>query len=379
MGRKFFAVFLFCVLLFTMIPFTASAETMPYFTYGLDKASAEPDELVELEINANKTYDTAAGFRMIIDYDDSVLSFVRTENSSQIKSGTMMTNSKINPIYSVYVCDTDQKTAPVLSGNIISFVFKVKNDAEAGKTTIGAHIDEICNYQAQDLNLTYDEDLTLNVVSEETPSDEAYLAALEPLSGRLKPEFSPDVFEYSMNVGSDVKSVEFTASAGDDGTVKINRKTLGKAGSDTAIVATVTSADKKAKVQYVVTVHRAEAPAAVGSETDEKPSAATSRSTGTKTNPLSTNNGNGYEPNTEPAKVRNSDDTQPQDMPTTTVQNNAGATGNQFQPVNAGNSDRNIYIMGNQMPAYVILLLAAGQFILIGIALSFWLKIKPKK
>jgi len=366
MRKKFFAVFLFCILIFEVVPLMANAETIPYFTYSLDAQSAAPDKLVKLKINANQTYDTAAGFRMIIDYDDTVLSFVRTENSSQIKSGTMMTNGKINPIYSVYVCDVDQKTAPVLSGNIISFVFKVKDDAMPGKTAIGAHIDEICNYQAQLLNLNYDEDLTLQIEPEEDPLSKAYLTSLEPLDGTLTPQFSSDVFEYGMNVGSEVKSVVFAAAAGDKGTVKINRKTLGKAGSDTAIIATVTSADKKAKAQYVITVHRAE----VLDTAD-----VTSKSRGDSQQPAvktGTTANDWYEPS--PGKTGGTDAT---DQPENPV---AGTTPNQSDSQspqgNFGYGTRNIYIMGNQMPSYLSLLSVCGQFILVGIGLIFLFKLK---
>lgn len=257
---------LLVLVLLALFPLPVFAdETVPYFTYSLDKQSAVSGELVKLKINANSNTDTAAGFRMIINYDAAVVSFVRTENSSQIKSGTMVTNSQSNPIYGVYVCNTDQTSAPALSGNIISFVFKVNDDVREGKTKIGAHIDEVCNYQAKQLNLNFDEDLTLHVEPEVQLSAEAYLTTLTPLKGTLAPQFAEDVFTYTMRVNDDVTSVEFAATAGENGRVKINRKTLQKAGSNTAIIATVTSADQKTTSQYVVTVSRAEKPATADS------------------------------------------------------------------------------------------------------------------
>ena len=366
MQKKIFAFFLLYILFTGAVPFTACAETTPYFTYSLDAKSAAPNELVKLKINANQMYDTAAGFRIIIDYDDSVLSFVRTETSSQIKSGTMMTNGESNPIYSFYVCNVDQKTAPTLSGNIISFVFKVKDDAAEGKTIIGAHIDEICNYQAQELNLNYDEDLTLHLETEKHPSEKAVLSSLVPLSGKLAPQFSSEVFEYSMNVENTVKSVEFAAAAEDGGTVKINRKTLGKAGSDTAIVATVTSADKKNKAQYVVTVHRGESPVSTGSNSKGN-SAVVPHKSEIKLESASTDDW--YEPNAETAKGGTQ----------TELQNTAGTNASQVTQANSRDENRNIYIIGNQMPTYVLLLLVCTQCVLIGIALSFWLNLKIKK
>lgn len=368
-------IILLLLLLTSIIPVTAHADTVPYFTFSLDTASAPADGLVKLQIYANPVPDTAAGFRMTIEYDESAVSFVRTETSSQIKTGTMMTNGDVNPIRSVYVCNVDQKTAPVLSGNIISFVFKVHDDAQKGKVTFGAHIDQICNYQAKQLNLNYDEDLTLNIDPELNPSDRAYLTSLYPQTGSLTPSFSSDIFEYEMNVGYDVTSVEFEASAGSGGTVKINRKTLGRAGTDTSIIATVTSADKKAKVQYVVTVHRQAEPSDSdsGEQQPTKPVLAASGVEPGK--PTSRSSGAAYE-----APEGNGEQTDSQPASSAAPQAGTVQPGNSGQLPLAANAGgiRNIYIIGNQMPTWVVVIFAAIVLIELGMMLAQWLIIKPK-
>ncbi len=384
MWRKFLALFLFCILLFGMGSVSAGAETIPYFTFSLDTESAVPDDLVKLQINANKMSDTAAGFRMRIDYDESDLSFVRTETSSQIKSGTMMTSDEGNPIYSVYICNVDQKTAPVLSGNIISFVFKVNKDAEDDETAISARIDEVCNYQAEDLDVICDEDLTLNLVSTQEVSDKAYLTELEPFTGVLNPEFSSDTFEYSMTVASEVKSVEFSAAAGAGGTVKINRKTLGKAGSDTVIIAAATSADKKNHAQYLVTVHRADLPISSGGESSAKPSGTTSRSGGAKGGLENVNAPKDDKFDYAPEKDQNGQNYDGANSPYEggIASHNGQITADARNPLQqqaVGTGDRIIYIMGNQMPNYVIFFFICSQFILIGILVMIWMGKKTKK
>jgi hypothetical protein len=373
MRKLFFAVsLLLCIAVAVFSPVPAIADTVPYFTYSLDRTSAAPDDLVKLKINAGSVSDPAAGFRMIIHYDDTVLSFVRTETSSQIKSGTLVTNSTGNPIYSVYVCNVDGNAAPVLSGNIISFVFKVKDGSSADKTAVGAQIDQVCNYQAEQLNLNYDEDLTLTVKQPEELSDEAYLRALEPMEGRMIPEFSEDIFKYAMQVNYDVTSVEFSALPGESGTVKINRKTLGKAGTDTNIIVTVTSEDKKVKAQYVVAVNRAFAPVETLSDSESTKAKPESRAapagnlspalpTGAKQTELA-------ETGTAPAAAEQP----PQNTQTATSEAPA-------PPGFNDRGDRNIYLIGNQMPTFVVGMLTAALCIMIGISLSFWLKIKPKQ
>jgi hypothetical protein len=385
--KFFYAVLLFCIIISAVqVPLKAAADTVPYFTYSLSVESAASGDMVKLKINANQTADTAAGFRMMINYDDKLLSFVCTETSSQIKSGTLVTNSTGNPIYSVYVCNVGGTAAPELSGNIITFVFKVKDAAAEGKTSIGAHIDEVCNYQATQLNLNYDEDLLLAIDQPDEISDEAYLNELEPADGKLKPEFSSDVFEYVMKVDYDVNSVEFAASAGDNGTVKINRKSLGKAGTKTDVVVTVTSEDKKVKSEYVVTVSRAAAPVIAAVNSGE----VKGNSEGTRTAEEQTkakeqkqaqekakNTAQGKSIGSNVKQAASATAEEPTGNEDAAVVTEAAAA--QTQPVYTDRSDRNLYVSGSQMPVYVVGMLAAALCIMIGIALSLWLKINSKK
>lgn len=354
---------------------SAQAAAIPYFTYSLDKSSAARGELVKLQINAGQVPDTAAGFRMRISYNAAILSFVRTETSSQIKSGTMVTNSTSNPICSVYVCNVDQGTAPELSGNIISFVFQVKESAAAGNTAIGAHVDQVCNYAAKQLDVDIAESLTVSVKPpEEEPSDEAALAGLEPYQGKLVPEFSPDVYQYRMYVNDHVESVEFYARAEEGGSVKINRKSLFKAGTDTPIVATVTSADKQNKAQYVILVSRADKPGAAATVNSGLPSEAEKTSRPAKTVTTQTE----FAEKETAADAADGKDGLP-GTPNDFTQSQQQAVQTAVQPsANTNRVERNIYIIGNQMPVYLVGMLTAALCIMIGIALSFYLKIKPK-
>ncbi|MGX8702591.1 cadherin-like beta sandwich domain-containing protein [Caproiciproducens sp.] len=375
MKKQNFRAFLLLLLLPVLLRIPAYAATVPYFTYSVDKPSAARGELVKLQINAGQVPDTAAGFRMRIRYHAEALSFVRTETSSQIKSGTMVTNSVSNPICSVYVCNVDQGAAPQLSGNIISFVFQVRDGASSGDTVIDAHIDEVCNYAAKQLDVDIEENLTVSIEPpEEEPSDEAALSRLAPYNGELVPEFSPDVYRYRLSVGYAVESVEFYARAEEGGTVKINRKSLFRPGTDTPIVATVTSADKTNQVQYVVLVSRAEKPAGAVGLSSDPPRSAGKASGQEKT---ASNQAKLSEKGTAETTAREEDgfsaaaeaenQAQPQAAPTAA------------QPNAAGYGGRNVYIIGNQMPVYVVGMLTAALCILLGIALSLYLKIKPRE
>lgn len=362
-----------------MQPLNTRAETVPYFTFSLNTESVSSGDLVKLRINANQTADTAAGFRMRVGYDDKILSFVRTETSGQIKSGTMATNSNANPILSVYVCNTNGTAAPELSGNIISFVFKVKEGVSDGKTNVEAHIDQICNYQAKQLNLNYDENMLLTVEQPVGKSDKAYLNELVPSQGKLSPEFSSDVYEYILRVDYDVRSVEFTADAGRKGTVKINRKSLGKAGSKTNIIATVTSEDKTNKAQYIITVSRASAPES--SEADSRGGTATAKVQAKNQPAESTASGRGS-PGGKTNRAAGSaayapeSETAPE---TSEIERAENGEAIQAQPAYVGGSGRNIIVVGNQMPVFVLGVLVAVLCVLVGMSLTFWLKLNTKK
>ncbi len=106
---------------------------------------------------------------------------------------------------------------------------------------------------------------TVTVRREEKPEEDhgsqtAKLSALTSSAGTLTPSFSPDIYEYEMTVPSDISQVEFSASAQENGTVKINRKTLGKMGSTTDFIITVTSESGDEKGTYLIAVTREEEP-----------------------------------------------------------------------------------------------------------------------
>lgn len=256
MKKRILVTTLFLIFIMPLCISVSLAAGVDYFSYSLSTDKAVPgDDIIKLCVNAENTDVTAAGFRLKITYDENVLKYIGTETSPLIKDGTIKTNDSASPIYSVYVCNTDKNHAPKLYGNIICYVFQVRGNAGAGKTAICAAADQICDYAGNQLNADCGSTLYVNI--KEPSSDEAYLTQLEPLSGRLQPVFSSEIHDYTMDVPYNVSSVEFQASAGDGGSVKINRKTLYAAGKNTLITATVTSADKQNKALYTVTVKRA--------------------------------------------------------------------------------------------------------------------------
>jgi len=244
---------LFLAAAFLPVPVRASSN---YFSFQTDCLQAVPGDLVRLKIRADQSV-AAAGFRAKVQYDDSSLRFVGTEQSSRLKSGTLQTNSASNPVCSVYVCNAKKgrKSAPKLYGTVLTYVFEVKKNASPDTAELDAQVDEICDYSGTGLSGICSKNFTLEI--SRTKSGKACLTALEPSEGKLSPEFDPGICRYALTVASSVRSVSFRAEAAAGASVSVSRKSLGAAGTSTPIVIRVTSADKKNTQVYEVDVTRA--------------------------------------------------------------------------------------------------------------------------
>ena len=157
----------------------------PAFSFRLDRQAASGGELVQLKMEAGPAGKRAAGFRARVQYDGSALQYVETKTASRLGSGTVRVNGDSNPVYAVYVCGVGGKSAPSLSGTVLTFVFQVKSGA-AGSAFLRADADDICDFSGSPLAPDCSSALWL----ETSPalSDEARLTALEPSAGTLEPE-----------------------------------------------------------------------------------------------------------------------------------------------------------------------------------------------
>ena len=362
-GRRLVSACL-CALLAGCLPAPAAAQTQPYFSFRMDPDTASCGEPVRLQVQAYRTETTAAGFRLRIDFDEDALEFLGTETSGAVKSGTMYTGGGSGEVTCVYVCNPDKGYAPELSGTIASFLFQVEPDAPAGKTALTVATDQVCDYDGDPLEADGEEKFSLKLVP--APSSEAYLTSLKPSSGALEPEFSPSVHEYALPVGSGTDTVEFAAEAAESGTAKVSRKTLNGAGKQTPIVVTVTSEDKTETAQYLVTVEREAKPAGPA------PAAGTQR-TETDGSPVSSGGGAGR------AEQRSAE-----------PESGEGTAGRtvavvESQPPSAGGQAaqqtelRPLVLVGDRMPSFLTGMLAAALCVAVGVILSLWLPIRPRK
>lgn len=248
---------------------TAAAE---YFSAALSAASVFPGETVRVELSANSGVlaqgDLPAAFRTRLEYDSARLHFLRTETSDQLQSGSFQFYDDGESVTGVYACDG--LSAPRLNGVCVAFIFAVPEEADPGSAGISVQIDQTADW-AERLLPQYDEETQLSFSIRPALSQDASLSKLVPSTGRLRPDFSPDIAEYELRVGSNVSSVKFQADAADGGSVRVNRQSLQRAGETTEIVVTVTAENKKSKSQYLIRVNRAEPPDSAEPEESARP------------------------------------------------------------------------------------------------------------
>lgn len=359
-----------CCLLAWFLPAPAAADSTAYFSYSLNTASAPGEELVRLDVAAYKTEETAAGFRLKVQYDEDKLDYISTETSGAVKSGTMQTNGGSGLVSCVYVCNTESGYAPKLSGTVASFVFQVEADAKAGNTALTVSADQVCDYDGNPLDADETEK-KLNLKILPSLSSKASLTALVPSSGKLEPEFSPSVRSYSLAVGSEVGTVELQPAAADGGTVSVSRKTLNGAGKETQITVTVTSADRSQTAQYLVTVQRAakeEGTVSIkGKKTGNDGPGSSGNHTGSESPPE--RSGRTRNPDGQDSRTRAPAEGQAAGFPQAAAE--APENGER-----ESSGDRTLVLVGDRMPSFFTGMLAAALCVTVGIAISLWLPIR---
>lgn len=279
MKTRYLLIMIVCAVLIGY-PCHVFAATTEYFSAALSAQAVYPGETVRVELSANSGAlaegELPAAFRAQLDYDSARLHFLRTETSDQIQSGAFQFYDDGESVTGVYACDG--LSAPKLNGNCVTFVFSVPEDANPGSAGITIHVDQTADW-AERLLSQYDREIPLSFSIKPALSQDASLQKLVPSTGRLRPDFSPDIAEYELRVSSNISSVKFQADAADDGSVRVNRQSLQRAGETTEIVVTVTAQDKKSKSQYLIRVNRTEAPDAGETETStaDKPLASSTQ------------------------------------------------------------------------------------------------------
>ena len=254
-----FALSLLCwTLLFSLWGAAAQAAG---FAPALTVEEGRPGGVVEVAFPYDGSLGEVAAFRTQVEYDPTVLEYLRPTYGESVQAGTVTTQNTPGKVASVY---TAPAGGPYLAAeDAIIYRFRILESAVPGLATVFASAFELSTPEPAAIPEDVDVSLSFQVL--EPPSNDARLLSLAPDHGQLQPAFDPDVFAYTMTVPYEVEAVTFTAEPVPGAACRVNRKNLGSGGSDTLFRITVTAEDGETKNEYHVTVHRQE------KEEEEKP------------------------------------------------------------------------------------------------------------
>ena len=254
-----FALSLLCwTLLFSLWGAAAQAAG---FAPALTVEEGRPGGVVEVAFPYDGSLGEVAAFRTQVEYDPTVLEYLRPTYGESVQAGTVTTQNTPGKVASVY---TAPAGGPYLAAeDAIIYRFRILESAAPGLATVFASAFELSTPEPAAIPEDVDVSLSFQVL--EPPSSDARLLSLAPDHGQLQPAFDPDVFAYTMTVPYEVEAVTFTAEPVPGAACRVNRKNLGSGGSDTLFRITVTAEDGETKSEYQVTVHRQE------KEEEEKP------------------------------------------------------------------------------------------------------------
>ena len=254
-----FALSLLCwTLLFSLWGAAAQAAG---FAPALTVEEGRPGGVVEVAFPYDGSLGEVAAFRTQVEYDPTVLEYLRPTYGESVQAGTVTTQNTPGKVASVY---TAPAGGPYLAAeDAIIYRFRILESAVPGLATVFASAFELSTPEPAAIPEDVDVSLSFQVL--EPPSSDARLLSLAPDHGQLQPAFDPDVFAYTMTVPYEVEAITFTAEPVPGAACRVNRKNLGSGGSDTLFRITVTAEDGETKNEYHVTVHRQE------KEEEEKP------------------------------------------------------------------------------------------------------------
>ncbi len=269
------AVSLFFVIFLLFAPVSAFASDMKTsaFFYDVSKESVREGERVEITVSYDgSSREGVAAFITEVEYDGSMLEYIKTENEGAVRNGHNRTETTTGKISSVFT-SKKPKQSDLISGDAFRYVFAVKPDKQEGTTEISVKTSQIAGGDGEIIENDYSE--TIPVLILPPKAEDSLLYKLSAGNYKLDPAFSSDIFAYNMIVPYEVESLVFDTECADNAICRVNRKNLGAGGSDVDFVFTVTAEDNKTISKYTVTVHREEKAQIVREETSSRKSAAT--------------------------------------------------------------------------------------------------------
>lgn len=249
------------ILLFLMVAFVsiisakANSECDVYLKLSNEQIQQGENVTLSLFVKSETDIDIAT-FGLKIYFDETKLDFKKLEAKSNIDNSEFKYSVKNGVLTVIYLKSNEGIDINANTDfEIVDFVFNVLDTSTIGTTEFNADISGIGDNDINEIFCSGISPVSFSIFCPEISN--CRLKNLKVSEGTLVPDFDPYITEYTLSVPYEVKSIEVFATPQDESdTVKVNRKTLGKAGSYTDINVTVTSADKTKNVVYKINTYR---------------------------------------------------------------------------------------------------------------------------
>ena len=248
---KVTACLVFGVVLFLFGGFSAQGAG---FSVEVTETEVGQGDTLEVDFTYDGTLGPVAAFRAEVQFDPTVLEYIRPQLGDQVAAGTTTTRVTDAAVQSVYTAH-DGITFLENAETALSYQFRVREEA-SGPISLHARLFDAVDPQPSPLPSDVEREWSIALLP--PPSGDARLLSLIPETGVLSPTFSPEQLEYTMSVPYEVTSLTFTAEAAEGATFWVNRKNLGSGGETVEFRITVTAEDGKTKQVYTVLVYREE-------------------------------------------------------------------------------------------------------------------------
>ena len=250
---KKYRIFLLFLTMILFTPFNSEA-TNYNLEAKIESSNYLPGDEIKIEIILKNAYPgmTLEGFDCSLSYNCSELNLKKILSFEPISRNQLKTETKENFI-NVRYNPKKLKKVSAESSEITLYEIYLKTYKKSIPKTINLRAEFLDCSSHQKISSN---DFTINII-ENPEIQNCRLKSIRPNIGSLSPEFSPNNFNYHMDVPSDTKYLDFEFTPfSEDLDIKINRRKLSAAGKTTYFKITVSNKQLKIKRVYEVEVFR---------------------------------------------------------------------------------------------------------------------------
>ncbi len=266
MRSIFTSILLFIFTILLILPFVRALEAndsreTSKFSLTCESTEIEKGKNMKIGFNISSSEcQNISAFRVKVKFDSSLVSYKNITPKNDLKLADFKTSLIADTLTIIYLTSEFGFFTDMINPlEIFDINFIANSNASGSEALFSANVDGISDYELNELYFNNPDNLSVKIVDEVIP--DCTLSSLIPSDGELNPSFDPHIFNYYLDVPYDINKIEVEAEAKSESSkIKINRTTLGRAGTSTDIKIVVSQPNTKYKITYTITVNRASKP-----------------------------------------------------------------------------------------------------------------------